>query len=268
MRVLTISALTLLALLLVGCSNAVDSPAPVRTPDLEATVQAAVAEALPTETPIPTPDIDATVEARLAEVLPTETPVPTPDVDATVEARLSARATAMPTPSPTRTPTTTPTPVPTPTSTPVPTPTSTPVPTPTLTSVPTPTRTPTPSPVPIPTPTPAPDPDLPRPTPTPWPSHVHYWGPVSGELWHDPTANVYAFEYAGPFMADMVVEASFVNPYSAATALWDYGFVLRIAYGGPRLQFLLTSDRQWIVNSRANQIERAQEARRRHCAGP
>lgn len=256
MRVPTLLALTLLALLLAGCSNAGDAPAPMRTPDLEATVQAAVAEALPTETPIPTPDIDATVEARVAEELPTETPAPTPDVDATVEARLSARATAVPTPSPTPTPT----PTPTTTPTPVPTPTSTPMPTstPTSTPVPPPTRTPMPSPVPTPTriPTPAPDPDLPRPTPTPWPSHVHYWGPVSGELWHDPAANAQAFEYAGPWMADMVVEASFINPYAASTARFDYGFVLRIAYGGPRLQFLLNSDRQWIVNSRANEIER------------
>ena len=56
-------------------------------------------------------------------------------------------------------------------------------------------------------------------------------------------------------MADMVVEAAFVNPYAASTARWDYGFVLRLAYGGPRLQFLLTSDRQWVVNSRAGQLE-------------
>lgn len=255
MRVSTALALTLLALLVAGCSNAGDTPAPIPTPDLEATVQAAVAEALPTETPIPTPDIDATVAARLAEELPTETPFPTPDVDATVEARLSARATAMPTPSPTRTLTPTPTQIPTPTSTP--TPALTAVPTPTLTPVATPTRTPTPSPVPTPTrtPTPVPDPDRPTPTPTPWPAHVHYWGPVSGELWHDPAGDFYAFEYAGPFMADMVVEAAFVNPYAASTALWDYGFVLRIAYGGPRLQFLLTSEREWIVNSRAGQLE-------------
>ena len=120
MRVPILSALTLLALVLAGCSNADDSPTLILTPDLEATVQAAVAEALPTETPIPTPDIDATVQARLAEVSPTETPVPTPDVHATAQTRLTATATAMPTPTPTATPTPTPMPTPSPTPTPEP----------------------------------------------------------------------------------------------------------------------------------------------------
>ena len=240
MRLPTMLALTLLTLLLAGCSNAGDAPKPIDTPDVAATVQAAVAEVLPTETPIPTPDIDATVEARVAEALPTETPVPTPDIDATVEARLSARATAMPTPSPTHTPT----PVPTSTSTPTHTPTP----------APSPTHTPTPSPVPMPTPTPTPvtETALPSPTPTPWPSHVNYWGPVNGELWHDPNIYAYKFEYADAWMADMVVQATFVNPYPASTASWDYGFVLRLAFDGPRLQLLLKSNREWLVNERTD----------------
>ena len=233
-------ALTFLTtFLLAGCSSGGDAPTPIRTLDVEATVQAAVADALPTETPIPTPDIDATVEARLAEVLPTETPVPTPDIDATVEARLSARATAVPTPSPTHT--STPTPAPRPTKTP--------------TSVPTPTRTPTPTPVPTPThtPTAVAETDLPGPTPTPWPAHVNYWGPVNGELWHDPTVYTHKFEYADAWMADMVVQATFVNPYAASAASWDYGFILRLAFNGPRLQFVLKSNREWLVNERADQ---------------
>lgn len=84
------------------------------TPDLPATIDAAVREASPTETPTPEP---------------TDTPAPaTPDVAATVAAMLAAnRPTAVPptnTPEPTDTPA--PTDTPEPTDTPVPT--NTPVP--------------------------------------------------------------------------------------------------------------------------------------------
>lgn len=83
--------------------------APTAPPNLEATVQAAVAAAIHT----PTPDIEATVQARLAAVLPTPTPVPTPDIEATVQARLAdAMATAAPEPTPTPAPNATPAPAP------------------------------------------------------------------------------------------------------------------------------------------------------------
>lgn len=86
------------------------------TPDLQATIDAAVREATPTETPTPEP---------------TDTPAPpTPDVAATVAAMIAAnQPTPVPptnTPEPTDTPVPTNTPVP-PTNTPPP-PTNTPVP--------------------------------------------------------------------------------------------------------------------------------------------
>ena len=88
------------------------------TPDLQATIDAAVRDDTPTETPTPEP---------------TDTPEPpTPDVAATVAAMLEAnRPTAAPptnTPEPTDTPVPTNTPVP-PTNTPPPPPTNTPQPT-------------------------------------------------------------------------------------------------------------------------------------------
>ena len=113
-------------------------------------------------TATPTPDIQATVTAAVAAAVPTTTPTPTPDIDATVEARLQATisaiptATALPTPTDTPVPTATPTPIPTPTYTPVPIPTPTPIPTP----VPTPTPAPTPSPTAAPTLFPAPTPSV------------------------------------------------------------------------------------------------------------
>ena len=147
-----------LSLLFVACGGEGDTAAPAvvetATPDIDATVQAAVARALPTPTPTQPPDIQATIAAgiaatRAAEPTATPTPEPTPDLDATVEARMAATIAAMPTPTPTSIPTATPTP--TATSTPVPTATPTPVPTATRQ----PTRKPTATPTPIPTKSPA-----------------------------------------------------------------------------------------------------------------
>ncbi len=143
------------AFLLVACSQ--PSP-PTPTPDLEATVQAAVEKALPTATDTPEPDFQATVHAGIAgtmEVLaraPSPTPIPQPT------------ATPIPPPPPTPTPVPTDTPTPIPTDTP--TPTSTNTPTPTFTPTPTPTYTPTATYTPVPTATPVPT-DTPTPTETP-----------------------------------------------------------------------------------------------------
>ena len=131
--------------------------------------------------PTPTPDLEATIEAMVQEAIPTPTPTPTTNVEATIASGVQATMEAMPTPTatpeptPTHTPTPTATPVPTPTHTPTPTatpvPTPTHTPTPTATPVPTPTYTPTPTPTPVPTPTNTPTPTAtPTPTPTPTPT--------------------------------------------------------------------------------------------------
>ena len=135
--VLMVAALSLAA----GCSQSPSSgleatvpdvmpaPTPLPTPDLRATVQAAVRatfEAAPIPTPAPTPDIQATVQAAAratVEAADTPTPFPTPDVQATVEAIVRATIEA-PTPTPTSVPTPTNTPVPTATAVPTAAPTS------------------------------------------------------------------------------------------------------------------------------------------------
>ena len=144
---LFISALTGIIVMMMACSGgtpppateptptspsdmSIASPSPLETPNIEATVQAALSattQAMPTSEPVPTPASDS---------IPT--PVPTPPTPS-----LLLRP-PVPTPTPTPVPTPAPTPVPTPTPTPVPTPTPTPVPTPTPTPVPTPIPTPSP----------------------------------------------------------------------------------------------------------------------------
>ena len=115
-----------LVLLLAACTE--PSPAPEPTPDIAATVQAAIQAALPT--PAPTPDLDATVQARLEATIaamPTAAPPPTPT--ATPRPTATPNPTATPTPAPTATPT------PSPTQTPRPKATPTPVPTPSLSDI-------------------------------------------------------------------------------------------------------------------------------------
>ena len=87
-----------------------EEPEPTPTPDLAATIAAAVAAVVPTATPIPPTD---TPEPP--------TPEPTPDLQATIAASVAATRAAMPTATPVPTPTPAPTNTPEPTATPAPT---------------------------------------------------------------------------------------------------------------------------------------------------
>ncbi len=196
--------ITLVALLVAAaCTQTPSTP----TPNIEATVQAAVEKALPTATDTPQPDFQATVHAGIAgtmEVLAsTPSPTPVPPPTPTPIPPPTPTQTPIPTDTPTPIPTDTPTPIPTntptptftaipthtptatntppptathtpiPTDTPTPIPTETPAPIPTATHTPEPTTTPTPLPTPIPTPVISLTPiTLPTPTPTPSPTDV------------------------------------------------------------------------------------------------
>ncbi len=97
-RALYSAAFLATVLWLAACGN----PPPLSpTPDVPATVEAAVIAAMPAYTPSPAPDIAATVEAAVAVALSADTPFPTPDVPATVEAAIAAAmaaSTSSPTP--------------------------------------------------------------------------------------------------------------------------------------------------------------------------
>ena len=98
---------------------------------------------------------------------------------------------------------------------------------------------------PAPTPTPTR-----RPTATPVPGQTSDFGPTSGELRHDPSDNAIETQYANVSIADMIVDATFVNPYSAASNKWDYGFIFRQDHTGPAIHFAVTSDRRWYLGWR------------------
>ena len=154
--------------------------------------------------PSPTPDIPATVQAIAATTIaeemasqPTETPVPT--------ATRKPTATTIPTPTPV------PTATPAPTATPVPTPTPAPTPVPTATPRPTPTPTPTTTPIPPLESNPA----------------LLLFGPENGQIEHEPDNRFLETFPAISTSEDVVVEATFFNPYSTAGKEWEHGFLLR-----------------------------------------
>ena len=150
--------------------------------------------------PTPTPTLAPTPR-------PTATPTPeaTLNLPATVQAGIQATMTARPTATPLPTPTITPAPTATPTPTPTLRPTATLTPTPTL--VPTPTLTPFP---PLKS-----DPDL------------LLWGPSSESIIHEPGDGFLEVSDGVQTSGDVVVEATFHNPYSTVSNYWQHGFLLR-----------------------------------------
>ena len=106
-------------------------------------------------------------------------------------------------------------------------------------------KTAPPSSTPTPTPTP-------RPTPTPTPNVDYDFGPLNGELRHEPNDNFIRTEYADVSLDDLMVEATFTNPYDALEHTWDYGFFLRYDRGDddpPFLQVVVDSRGRWAVKS-------------------
>ena len=55
---------------------------------------------------------------------------------------------------------------------------------------------------------------------------LHLWT-HQRELRHDPSDGFIKTEYADVFLTDFIVAATFVNPFTAASAPWDYGFIIR-----------------------------------------
>ena len=98
------------------------------------------------------------------------------------------------------------------------------------------------------------DPD-PTPTRTSVPDSSNDFGPIGGELRHEPADDLIVTEYAEVSIADMVVEATFINPYAASDDPWDYGFILRQAGDEPFLQFMVTSNRRWAAVTRAGPFD-------------
>ena len=91
-------------------------------------------------------------------------------------------------------------------------------------------------------------PPLPTPEPAPTPT---------AEPTQDPEASdgFIAEEYADVTIDNLIVEATFVNPYSASSNPWDFGFILRNDHDdseAPFIQVVVSSNRQWAVSTGAS----------------
>ena len=90
-------------------------------------------------------------------------------------------------------------------------------------------------------------PPTPTATPVPTPRPIDDFGPVDGSLMHDPADGLIETEYANISFRDLMVSATFINPYAATTHDWDYGFILD---GGPsteKMHIVVMGDRRWSV---------------------
>ena len=91
-----------------------------------------------------------------------------------------------------------------------------------------------------------------RPSPTPG-SVRSTFGPISGELRHNPEDGLIETESVGVSVADITLEATFFNPYSASSHSWDYGFILRrIQLGATNeaLHLVIRSNGRWELHHR------------------
>ena len=101
-----------------------------------------------------------------------------------------------------------------------------------------------------------------RPQPTPSYSGGDGFGPIDGELRHDPSDGFIKTEYADVWMSDFIVSATFVNPYSASSNDWDYGFIIRDSGTGASSRYIhvvITSRGRWAVawrEGRSSESER------------
>ena len=86
-------------------------------------------------------------------------------------------------------------------------------------------------------------------TPSQGANETDGFGPASGELRHDTADGFIKTYYANIAMADMVVEATFTNPYSSSYNSWDYGFILRENSDSPFIYIVVNSDGSWSAKS-------------------
>ena len=98
-------------------------------------------------------------------------------------------------------------------------------------------------------------PNQPTRTPSPRPAAPgddnYVFGPVNGELRHDPRDGFAEMFTAGVSMLDVAVSGTFVNPYAASRGSWDYGFVIRSQGGRGSLRVLVSSSGRWEVTAEA-----------------
>ncbi len=75
-----------------------------------------------------------------------------------------------------------------------------------------------------------------------------YFGPLSGELEHDPDDSKSLLRRTGIYLADFEIEATFFNPYAITSHQWDYGFIIRAGEEHLRVFVGGKVNRRWYVD--------------------
>ena len=89
----------------------------------------------------------------------------------------------------------------------------------------------------------------PSPTAVPTPAGpiANFFGPLAGELRHNPDDEQIALSYATVHLGDVDVAAVFHHPYGPETGDWTHGFLLRVQWGY-NLRVIVRSGGYWYVD--------------------
>ena len=119
----------------------------------------------------------------------------------------------------------------------MPTATLSPTPTPEPTATPTPTSTPRPTSTPAPTATPLP--------PTKYDRSLLLFGPYDKSLTHNPKDAIYASYRTIDTPQDVLIEATFTNPYADPNLEWEHGFLFKAGEFNYFYHVSIKSDGNW-----------------------
>jgi hypothetical protein len=75
------------------------------------------------------------------------------------------------------------------------------------------------------------------------------FGPRSGELAHEPNDLVKSIS-SSQDQRNFIVTATFVNPFAATTAIWDYGYAFRETDVNDQFWLVVLGDGSWVLNNR------------------
>ena len=100
----------------------------------------------------------------------------------------------------------------------------------------------------------------PVPTPSPTPRILTSFGPLNGELQHQPEDRKIEVSYANTSLNDAIISARFTNPYSQQLLDWDYGFMLRDRRytTGSHYQIVATGRKYWELIWRPSRNAKSQ----------
>ena len=75
------------------------------------------------------------------------------------------------------------------------------------------------------------------------------YGPKSGSMSHNAGDGFVKTVVTNVSLKNFIAEATFLNPFSATTGVWDYGFLFRDQAGNNQYRLIITSERNWELDN-------------------